>query len=948
MKRLYFSLFLCGLFLFSSAKTSGPINDLAPGVKEKQSLTTSLTTSTGKTKSGLVPANFAGWDVAFAFSSQAAANPGIETDGTNFYTTTWNSDVFYKFSMAGDFIESFSIGGVSSIRDMAYDGQYFYGSPANNTIYIMDLANKTLIGTITTTVSSVRHISYDPTLDSGNGGFWVGGWSDIYSIDKSGNIIGTSTATANCYGSAYDNYTAGGPYLWLYLQSGSTSLELHQFNIATRTFTGVVYETTYDGTGTTVSGMAGGACSYYGADGVFYLVVDAQLDPNRIIVYTPSADPNGTAAAQLFEVTNENCTLNAKIKWQAPDTTINGNTLTKVDSLKLFINDSLINIITNPEVGSLDSINYTFQSFGYYKISIIFYNDSLKGLTLNLFKNIGASKAAQAQNVDMQLANCSTEGKIKFQAPFFDINASDLCGLDSLKVWINSELAFTKNNPTIGGLDSLNYNFNNDINTIEIVYYNNGLTGNSFVRSSWYGPDKPQQLNYIIDSLNNSNPYFAWSPVNELGENGLSICEFSSYKITRYPDGAVFFTNDTNFLDNTGVFTTVYYSVQALNAYNVEGSAINTNTFIFNQVNITQNDTVTTCFSNFFDSGGFNGSYGNGENHTITFMPAEVGNKLTAIFNSITTESGWDYFYVYDSAAVDASKLIATFSGSFSDTSFTATNSDGALTFVFTSDGSVVRDGWDAIITCDPDNLPKTSKIVYVTNKDGEPVVDAKVTIFDNIVNYTDTAGIARITLASNTAQAIFNAEESCVANLNTTLDFTVNDSLSVKMANPLLTVSLGSDVTIYSNESVTLEPNKAFDFYEWSTSDNNATLELPGNDLGLGNHSIWIEVSNENGCTARDTIIITVNEFIDDAVKNNTLSETISLYPNPTTDRLYVNYSGTDKINVKVYTLTGQLSIDEYVESNGYINLKNLVNGLYVVQLNYKGSVSETKIIKE
>ncbi|HOZ30367.1 MAG TPA: hypothetical protein PLL66_05575, partial [Bacteroidales bacterium] len=159
------------------------------------------------------------WDIAFTFNATAAAHVGIETDGTNFYTCTWNAGDFSRYTMDGTFVETFTITGASAIRDLTYDGTYFYGSNSSMTIYIMDLLNETLIGTIPVTctgVTGVRHIAYDPTLDGGNGGFWIGNWNELGAVSMTGAQLVASTVTLeSCYGMAYDPYTdPANPCLW--------------------------------------------------------------------------------------------------------------------------------------------------------------------------------------------------------------------------------------------------------------------------------------------------------------------------------------------------------------------------------------------------------------------------------------------------------------------------------------------------------------------------------------------------------------------------------------------------------------------------------------------------------------------------------------------------------------------------------------------------------------
>jgi hypothetical protein len=187
------------------------------------------------------------WDILLSFPLDVAGHAGVGTDGNFIYATIWSGGGFTKYDLAGNYVEDFTISGVNSIRDLAYnpDNGHFYGSPNSSTLYEMDFTNKVLVGSVSTGVSAIRHIAYDPTLDGGNGGFWAGGWADDYKITMSGSVIGATTGfnLSAVYGTAYDDQTDGGPYIWYYDQNGS-GVDLHQYSIASSAFTGVVKSTT--------------------------------------------------------------------------------------------------------------------------------------------------------------------------------------------------------------------------------------------------------------------------------------------------------------------------------------------------------------------------------------------------------------------------------------------------------------------------------------------------------------------------------------------------------------------------------------------------------------------------------------------------------------------------------------------------------------------------------
>lgn len=202
------------------------------------------------------------WNVVIDFVPARTGEAGIETDGVNIYSAVWSSNMLYKYSMTGTLVDSFTIPGVTGIRDLAYDGTYFYGGSNGVNIYKMDFTAHTLIATIACPVgTTVRNIAYDPNL----GGCWVGGWAtDIKCISPTGTVLGTITAAnhglTGIYGSAYDNWSAGGPYLWLFDQTGGSVF--HQISIATGLPTGVTHDASTDVPGVTASTIAGGAFCY--------------------------------------------------------------------------------------------------------------------------------------------------------------------------------------------------------------------------------------------------------------------------------------------------------------------------------------------------------------------------------------------------------------------------------------------------------------------------------------------------------------------------------------------------------------------------------------------------------------------------------------------------------------------------------------------------------------
>jgi len=112
-----------------------------------------------------------------------------------------------------------------------------------------------------------------------------------------------------------------------------------------------------------------------------------------------------------------------------------------------------------------------------------------------------------------------------------------------------------------------------------------------------------------------------------------------------------------------------------------------------------QDATIVTCNAFFYDNGGPDGNYSNREDYTLTFLPTGDGRKISVNFTEFDIESYYDYLYVYDGSSTSATQ-IGEFTGSNNPGELKATNSEGALTFRFTSDNGVTALGWAAEVHC--------------------------------------------------------------------------------------------------------------------------------------------------------------------------------------------------------------------------------------------------------
>ena len=244
------------------------------------------------------------WDLVTAFTTATPRQHAIAYDGEYIYTAVWGKSsnvlsMFYKYDIEGNLIEEFDVAGVSNsdnyLRDMTYDGHYFYGCDAHSgTIWCYDLHNKTLVSgnTIQTSFNELGHCTYDPVYDA----FWVGeratGSSpnlalNLKLVNRSGAVLKTATAYSlgghTIHGTGYFSDENGVAHLYLFAVEGYSA---HVFDYEIENdymYPSYIFDFSVT-PGWNGSCSAGGA--YVGeCDGNLYFFGDVDRAPNLIGVY---------------------------------------------------------------------------------------------------------------------------------------------------------------------------------------------------------------------------------------------------------------------------------------------------------------------------------------------------------------------------------------------------------------------------------------------------------------------------------------------------------------------------------------------------------------------------------------------------------------------------------------------------------------------------------------
>ena len=319
---------------------------------------------------------------------------------------------------------------------------------------------------------------------------------------------------------------------------------------------------------------------------------------------------------------------------------------------------------------------------------------------------------------------------IKDQYPLkMNLEITGKNALDSSYLW-HSDLAFTINAPSLrigkvevddgaGGNDSLDPGETADLYLI--------------VRNDGHAP--VSQVQGMMDAGNNME-YLSMNIQEDtlalLGANGYDTLHFRIKADTTAPEGMP-----------------VYFNVKVSAGKNGQYMANDSRRIILGKSPvylISDSDTVKTYYGWFYDSGGPDSDYQNGESQRMTFIPPSDNYTMVADFKSFGVESDYDSLRVYDGSSADSS-LIGTYDDDNKPGMITAHDISRALTFEFFSDKSITKMGWKAEIVAIPRN-----EITFQINSGKSPLKGVKVIIAGDTV-MTDSSGAASFILDNGTYQ---------------------------------------------------------------------------------------------------------------------------------------------------------------------------------------------------
>ena len=217
MKKKIVSILVCMLLFVTVSSVTGTMND-------------DFDANFNASENKISQSGRAQWDIQFAYDVETPTGEqsltGCEFDGTHFLVSEWGFSgatqprVVSKLDSDGNLVSQWTptwiSGGSGGLRDLAYDGQYFYGGNTGNTIYCFDVDGNLI--TSWSSPGAVRSIAYDEDYDA----FWINNWQEtLQLVDRSGSTLYTITSPPSMYASAWEKQCDGTPTLWIH--AGTTS-----------------------------------------------------------------------------------------------------------------------------------------------------------------------------------------------------------------------------------------------------------------------------------------------------------------------------------------------------------------------------------------------------------------------------------------------------------------------------------------------------------------------------------------------------------------------------------------------------------------------------------------------------------------------------------------------------------------------------------------------------
>lgn len=418
-------------------------------------------------------------------------------------------------------------------------------------------------------------------------------------------------------------------------------------------------------------------------------------------------------------------------------------------------------------------------------------------------------------------------------------------------------------------------------------------------------------------------------------------------------------------------------------------SSIDSSSFSNNPGSGTTLNDPFICGNLFTDPGGPNGVYANNISDTNTICPSGPNEVVLLDFTMFNTENNYDSLMIFNGSST-SDPLIGSYQGSVDPGMIYSTSTDGCLTAVFISDGSVTYDGWQATISCVPPLtcFTPTGLSAQVQNNSADLSWTSSGSETQWVLEYGPagfTPGTGTISLVST------NPAHITGLNASTQYDFYVSaycaaDDTSFMAGPHPFTTAMDPFICgnmfydnggpgLYANNSIdtiVICPSPGFqtvvvNFLEFNTelnydslmifNGNSTAAPLIGSYQGTNSPGL-VMASNPTGCL---TFLFTSDNIVADSgwvaqidclVSLNELEgNSVSVYPNPSSGKYNLQNKSSEALSFELTDINGRKiqTAQQQIKANSSLelNLTHLQDGVYFVKLLGSNGTSTLRLVK-
>ena len=139
------------------------------------------------------------------------------------------------------------------------------------------------------------------------------------------------------------------------------------------------------------------------------------------------------------------------------------------------------------------------------------------------------------------------------------------------------------------------------------------------------------------------------------------------------------------------------------------------------------------------------------------------------------------------------------------------------------------------------------------------------------------------------------------------------------------------------------------FSTYQWQDNSTGSTFTVDAAALGIGLHTLYVDVTDANTCTGVDSIVVDVSPCLGISEEGKLL---VSISPNPTNGIINItinNYPGNE-LAFEITNIAGQTVLGKKITNSagaysGQLDITALAKGVYYIRIT-KGSRQTVKKI--